>query len=113
MLNQYSWLIPLLPLTSAILVTCGLWQKRLISAVTSIGAVGFSFLYSLALFVQFLVDKNKAPYEINFPWLQIGTFHFDLGIFFYGIQLLLLTWCIDMHIHMRIMYTVCVYEQQS
>ena len=80
MLNQYSWLIPLLPLIPAVLIICGLSRNRLASAITSIGAVGISFLYSLVLLVQALIEHSKAHYEVNFAWLKVGAFQFDFGI---------------------------------
>jgi proton-translocating NADH-quinone oxidoreductase chain L len=78
--NQYSWLIAVLPLVAALLIIFVAHKNRLASALISIGAVGLGFLYSVVLLIQSFSSNARPIYEQNYTWLKAGDFHFDFGI---------------------------------
>ncbi|MDX1920210.1 MAG: NADH-quinone oxidoreductase subunit L [Candidatus Caenarcaniphilales bacterium] len=78
MLNQYSWIIPLLPLLAFFFIILGGYKKRILAASVSIGAVALGFIYSLALL--FTSFGSHKPYELSFNWIKSGSFHLDGGI---------------------------------
>lgn len=78
MLNQYSWIIAVLPLLSFIFIILGGYKKRILAASVSIGAVALGFIYSLALLFTSL--SSHKTYETSFNWLKSGGLHLDVGI---------------------------------
>ncbi|MDX1918215.1 MAG: NADH-quinone oxidoreductase subunit L [Candidatus Caenarcaniphilales bacterium] len=76
---EFAWLIAALPLLAFVLIIFFLSPNRLFTAITSIGAVGIGFLYSVFILIYFLASGSQG-YEINFRWLEIGNFHFDIGL---------------------------------
>lgn len=80
MLNEYSWLIAILPLVAALIIIFGGSKNRVVSASVSIGAVAISFVHSLLLLFQSLKAGGHSHYEVNFNWIKAGNFHLDVGI---------------------------------
>jgi NADH-quinone oxidoreductase subunit L len=87
MSQPLPWLILLLPLLSAVLITLFLQKNARFSAVLSVGAVLVSFLLALDLFAEFL--SGSAP-EIHAQWLRVGRLNIEFGIHFDALSVLML-----------------------
>ena len=75
---NYSWLIALIPLLSALLIIFFFHFSRKISAFLSIGAVAYGLIHSL--FVLWAVYTNpEKTIELNFPWISAGAFKLFVG----------------------------------
>lgn len=77
---ENAWLIAIYPLVAATLIIFATNKSRPLSAGLSIGAVAIGFLHTLMIFMNF--DSHQFPhgYEVNFNWINAGTFHLDVGI---------------------------------
>ncbi|MDJ0625571.1 MAG: NADH-quinone oxidoreductase subunit L [Candidatus Caenarcaniphilales bacterium] len=83
MLNQYCWIIPILPLIAFLIIIFGVYKSRILTACTSIGAVGIGFIYSLLLLFSSLSKHSKETAglsQLNVNWIKVGDFHLDVGI---------------------------------
>ena len=77
-----AWIILLLPLLSAVVITVFTKSDGKQSAAISITAVSLSFLLSLGLFLilqESMLLTNHADAG-SFSWLNIGEFQVDLGL---------------------------------
>ena len=75
--ENIAWLILLLPLLAAVVITFFTAKQAKLSALISIAAVAVSFLLSLYLAV--LLQQN----EVNVPsikWLSVGKLQVDFGL---------------------------------
>jgi NADH-quinone oxidoreductase subunit L len=87
MTEPLPWLILLLPLLSAVLITLFLQKDGRFSAILSVGAVLVSFLLSLDLLAEYL--SGGAP-EIRTEWLRAGRLHIEFGMHFDALSVLML-----------------------
>ncbi len=87
MSEPLPWLILLLPLFSAVLITLFLQKNPRFSAILSVGAVLVSFLLALDLFAEFL--SGGAP-EIHTQWLRVGRLSIEFGMHFDALSMLML-----------------------
>jgi len=87
MSEPLPWLILLLPLLSAVLITLFLQKNARFSAALSVGAVLVSFLLALDLFAEFL--SGGAP-EIHAQWLRVGRLNIEFGMHFDALSMLML-----------------------
>jgi NADH-quinone oxidoreductase subunit L len=87
-----AWVILLLPLLSAVVITLGTRRDGELSANISIAAVVLSFLLSVGLFfiLQETVDLTKGADSRAFSWLNIADFKVDIGLHLDRLSLLML-----------------------
>jgi NADH-quinone oxidoreductase subunit L len=69
------WLIPLLPLIAAAILS--VFSSRLIAGICSISAMALSFILSLLAFAGTLQNRENQIW--NFDWLQFGNSKLQLG----------------------------------
>lgn len=86
MLFEYSWLIPLIPLVAGLLIIFGLRANKIATSLLSIGAIAFSLVYSILLFVNY----PEHAYEVNYNWLQIGNFKLSMGVLIDSLAIVML-----------------------
>jgi NADH-quinone oxidoreductase subunit L len=75
------WLIPILPLLAAAVISiCGQPQRRL-AATLAIGSMSVAFLLSCCAFAATLHPAGHGPFREfhNFEWLRFGTASLQLG----------------------------------
>jgi len=74
----FSWLIPLLPLLSFIILI--LFQKRLAKSAYLIGSglTFISFVMSVFVLTEFL-QTDQTSFKTNIPWYSIGDFNLNVG----------------------------------
>src|SRR6185436_107011 len=80
--QDLAWIILLLPLLSAAVITIFTKRDGKVSSTISITAVALSFVLSLMLFLilqEPLRMTNHAD-AASFSWLNIGDFQVDLGL---------------------------------
>ena len=72
------WLIPVLPLLAAAVLSVMKRSARSVASTLSIGAMGLSFLLSLVAFVE---TRSRIGYRewFNFDWLSMGDATLQLG----------------------------------
>ncbi|MBW4551057.1 MAG: NAD(P)H-quinone oxidoreductase subunit 5 [Aphanocapsa sp. GSE-SYN-MK-11-07L] len=95
-LYQYAWLIPVLPLATAMVIGLGLIsfnqvtnQLRRANAIFVIAGLAAAMAYSLAiLWSQY---HGHAPYLQTFEWASAGTFHLTMGFTIDHLSALMLT----------------------
>ena len=87
-----AWLVLLLPLISAVVITLFTQRDPKFSAQLSIGAVLIAFAVSLALFIAFGQTLSSAkPLEPTaFTWLNVGPFVVEFGLRLDALSLLML-----------------------
>lgn len=75
------WLIPVLPLLAAAVLSVTPRPHRRFASGITIGAMAISFLIAFSAFVSTLGKSASGPWhEVhNFPWLQFGTATLELG----------------------------------
>ena len=76
MTENLAWIVLLLPLASAVVITLFTRRAKHLSALISIGAIGVGLLISLVLFFA-LKDAQGAP-ATPFNWLSLGLPGADL-----------------------------------
>ncbi|HEY0548143.1 MAG TPA: NADH-quinone oxidoreductase subunit L, partial [Verrucomicrobiae bacterium] len=91
--ENLAWIVLLLPLVSAVLITLFTKRHRHLSAQISIGAVALSFVVSLGLF--FGLHDAKSVDSTAFNWLALGSsgadsLKIDLGLRVDSLSLLML-----------------------
>ena len=75
---QFSWLIALVPLISALLIIFLAHKCKLTSALLSIGAVAYGLVHSLlVLYVNYTHPEKTL--ELNFSWITAGAFKLFVG----------------------------------
>jgi NADH-quinone oxidoreductase subunit L len=87
MIDSVPWLILLLPLLSAVLITLFLQKEPRFSAMLSVGAVLVSLLLSLDLLAEFL--SGGVP-EVHAQWLRVGRLNIEFGMHFDALSVLML-----------------------
>jgi NADH-quinone oxidoreductase subunit L len=87
MSNPVPWLMLLLPLLSAVLITLFLQKNPRISAFVSVAAVVISFLLAADMFAEYLA--GAAP-EISVQWLRVGRLNIEFGMHFDALCVLML-----------------------
>ncbi len=95
-LYQYAWLIPVIPLATAMVIGLGLIsfnqvtnQLRRANAIFVIAGLAAAMAYSLAiLWSQF---HGHTPYLQTFEWASAGTFHLTMGFTIDHLSALMLT----------------------
>ena len=83
-----GWVILLLPLLAAGLITLLAHRDQRLSAGLSISAVLLSFLGSVALFLALPHDRTST--ELTVTWLAVGTLQVDLGLRLDALSLMML-----------------------
>lgn len=73
-----SWLIALVPLISALLIIFFFHFSRKLSALLSIGAVGYGLVHSILVLYKVYITGGKTL-EFNFPWINAGSFKLFVG----------------------------------
>jgi NADH-quinone oxidoreductase subunit L len=81
------WLVLLLPLMAAVVITLFLPRNPRFSALVSVGAVLVSFFLSAVLMGEYFY--GSAP-EISVRWLQVGRLNVDFGLRLDPLSLLML-----------------------
>jgi NADH-quinone oxidoreductase subunit L len=79
---QHLWLIPVLPLLAAAVLSVTKSGCRRFAAAMTIGTMGLSFLLSLCAYAHKLAPAGQgasAREVFNFPWFQFGTATLQLG----------------------------------
>ena len=71
LLQNFSWLIPLLPLCSFLVIVLFTRENRKLSAGIAISAVGLVFLYSIPLLFQQIA--NNVTFEMKYGWMVFPT----------------------------------------
>ncbi|MBD2177371.1 NAD(P)H-quinone oxidoreductase subunit 5 [Pseudanabaena sp. FACHB-1998] len=81
---QYAWLIPVLPLTAALIIGIGLItfnkstnKLRSLWSTLSVSAIGAAMV--LAINILWSQIQGHEPYLWTFEWAQAGTFHLTMG----------------------------------
>ncbi len=87
MIEPLPWLILLLPLLSAVLITLFLQRNARFSAILSVGAVLVSFFLTLDLLAEYF--SGGAP-EIHAQWLRVGRLNIEFGMRFDALSMLML-----------------------
>src|SRR5947208_2003777 len=70
------WIILLLPLLSAVIITLFTQHNERVSAALSVAAIATSFVLSLVLFA----GAHSAPTEFATNWLSVGDLQIDFGL---------------------------------
>src|SRR5215471_10122432 len=83
-----AWIILLLPLLAAAVITLFTLHNRRVSVGLSIGSVVTGFILSL-IFVSW-VGWQPAVRESSVTWLQIGDFQIEFGLRFDPLSLLMM-----------------------
>jgi NADH-quinone oxidoreductase subunit L len=91
--ENLAWLVLLLPLAAAVVITLFTQRAKNLSALISIGAIGAGFLISLILFFEFK-DSAGAP-AVPFNWLSVGLIggeqlNIDIGLHLDALSLIML-----------------------
>ncbi len=84
-----SFLLPLFPLIAACFIYFGSRENRQLSAGLSIGAVSIALLQSAIIFFAF-PEVSEVPFGLSFHWLEVSSFHLDLGLLVDGTTVMML-----------------------
>src|SRR5437899_1558490 len=76
--EDLAWIILLLPLISAVIITLATQRDGKFSGKLAIGAVVLSFLFTVALFLA--LGENRFINARTFDWLNVGDFKVELGL---------------------------------
>lgn len=87
---QYAWIIPLLPLLVFGLIGIFLHRWPQLSAMTSIIAVGISWIMSAAIAIGMVTAGRVPGYELAVRWLSMPGLNIDMGILIDGITVVML-----------------------
>ncbi|MBU1319692.1 MAG: NADH-quinone oxidoreductase subunit L [candidate division Zixibacteria bacterium] len=75
---EYSWIIPVLPVLSFVLIIFFTrWNEKLSSGI-SIGAILIGLAHSIAILTKVLA--NPEPFEMSFKWIVLSNFNLEIGI---------------------------------
>ena len=75
---EFSWIIPLLPALSFVVITfITRWNEKL-SAGISIATIVAGLFYSIIVLAKVLA--NPEPFEMSFNWIVLSGFHLEIGI---------------------------------
>ncbi len=74
----YSWIIPLFPLLSFVLIVFFTNRRAKLSSLVSIGAISLSFLFSLVVLATVL--KNPVFSEFKFTWIDLLGLKVQMGM---------------------------------
>ncbi len=77
-MREFSWIIPVLPLVSFLLIVLFTRNNRKLSSSIAIGAVGIAFIYSCLLLFRQLGDNQL--FEMKYAWMVFPTFKIEIGI---------------------------------
>ena len=87
---EHSYLIPLLPLISAVIIFFfGRWLPKKGSWL-GILAIGTSLVLSIDLFMRWTDGSLKIPFEMSWPWFSAGIYPLEWGILLDGPALVML-----------------------
>jgi len=87
---EYAYLIPLLPLASAIIIFFfGRWLPTK-GAWLGIVAIAASLVMSVDLFLRYADGTLHLPMEMSWPWFAAGIYPFEWGILLDGPALIML-----------------------
>src|SRR5690349_17348987 len=79
-ITKNLWLIPILPLLAAAIISVCKQPRRRTAATLAIGSMVFSFLLSCCAFAATLHSEHGAFREVsNFDWFSFGTTTLRLG----------------------------------
>ena len=80
-LVQHLWLIPALPLAAAAFIALTPRAGRRRAAGAALGAIGLSFLLSVAAFAATLHSGGETPFRqtFSFTWMELGATTLALG----------------------------------
>src|SRR4051812_30796806 len=76
--EDLAWIILLLPLAAAVIITLATQRDGPFSGKLSIGAVVLSFLFTVGLF--FVLGENRVTNATPLDWLSIGDLKIELGL---------------------------------
>jgi NADH:ubiquinone oxidoreductase subunit 5 (subunit L)/multisubunit Na+/H+ antiporter MnhA subunit len=63
--REFSWIIPLLPLLSFLVIILFTRENRKLSSAISIGAIAIGFIYAIGLLIRQLGDNSG--FEMRLP----------------------------------------------
>ena len=82
---QFAWLVPLLPLTAALIIGSGLIsfnkatnKLRKPASILSVSAIGAAMVIAFAILWSQI--QGHDPYLWTFEWASAGSFHLSMGI---------------------------------
>jgi NADH-quinone oxidoreductase subunit L len=76
--REFSWIIPLLPLLSFLVILLFTRENRKLSSAISIGAIAIGFIYAISLLIRQLGDNSE--FEMRFAWAVFPTMSLEVGI---------------------------------
>jgi NADH-quinone oxidoreductase subunit L len=76
--REFSWIIPLLPLLSFLIIILFTRENRKLSSAISIGAIALGFIYAISLLIRQLGDNSE--FEMRFAWAVFPTMSLEVGI---------------------------------
>src|SRR6185369_8348155 len=89
--ENFAWIILLLPLAAAVVITLFTRPMRHASAMISIGAIGVGFLLSLFLMISLHgMDAKQGVSATPFNWVLLDQFKVDIGLHLDALSLLML-----------------------
>ena len=77
-MREFSWIIPLLPLLSFLVILFFTRENRKLSSAISIGAIALGFIYAIGLLIRQLGDNSE--FEMRFAWAVFPTMSLEVGI---------------------------------
>lgn len=85
------WLVPLIPLLSAIILMLGsAILPRLLIGLLGVGSVGLAALLTMLLGLEFLA--NPEPFQLSlWTWMQVGNFSPSIAFYFDGLTLVMIS----------------------
>ena len=85
------WLVPLIPLLSAIVLMFGsAILPRLLIGLLGVGSVGLAALLTMLLGLEFLA--NPQPFQLSlWTWMQVGNFSPRMAFYFDGLTLVMMS----------------------
>ena len=85
------WLVPLIPLLSAIILMLGsAILPRLLIGFLGVGSVGLAALLTMLLGLEFLA--NPEPFQLSlWTWMQVGNFSPSIAFYFDGLTLVMMS----------------------
>ncbi|HEX3718312.1 MAG TPA: NADH-quinone oxidoreductase subunit L [Verrucomicrobiae bacterium] len=88
MSNPLPWLVLLLPLLSAVVITLFLQKEPRWSAIVSVGAIVVSCLLVVDLFAEY--HAAGSPLDLSVEWLRVGRLNIEFGIHLDALSMLML-----------------------
>lgn len=78
-LNEYSWLIPLIPTISAVfLLLFGKRLKPIVAGIIATCAMGSTFILWIISFISFNGSDQDRILSSSYTWMQVGSFKVDM-----------------------------------